>query len=180
MANLCERCKRPLSSLNGHASCPHCHLAAGECNLDIENPCHVCEGWTSKQWGKLRQSLVDARTKASNRGRQHWSSAFPRLGAWILSKAVSSTGSEIASQAGEDDFEDNTLVSTPEQQIVQVLVVQAQNEVTMATGMPMSAPSTPTAALSTAPLTPVAGPSTMDSLNPISAQLGARTHPVLV
>ena len=58
---------------------------------------------------------------------------------------------EIASQAGEDDFEDDTLVSTPELQVLQVLVVHAQNEVIMATGTPMSAPSTPTVALSTAP-----------------------------
>ena len=94
---------------------------------------------------------------------------------------VTSTGSgpasEIASQAGEDDFEDDTLVSTPEQQVMQVLVVQTQNEVTMAAGTPTTAPSTPTAALSTAPLTPVAGPSTMDSLNPIGAQLGAQVTP---
>ena len=130
MANVCERCKRSLSSHDDHASCPQCKMAAGECSLDLENPCNICWEWTSKQWGKLRRSLVDARARASQRGRQHWSAAFPRLEAWILSKPVSTSGSgpasEISSQAGEDDFEDNLLVSTPNQQFEQVLVVQAQ------------------------------------------------------
>ena len=45
---------------------------------------------------------------------------------------MSTSASEISSQAGEGDFEDNTLVSTPNQQVEQVLVVQAQNGVNMA------------------------------------------------
>ena len=81
---------------------------------------------------ELRRSLVDARARASQRGRQHWSAAFPRLEAWILSKPVSTSGSgpasEISSQAGEDDFEDNLLVSTPNKQFEQVLLVQAQKK----------------------------------------------------
>ena len=88
MANVCERCKRSMSSHDDHASCPQCRMAAGECSLDLENPCNFCGEWTSKQWGKLRRSLVDARARASQRGRQHWSAAFPRLEAWILSKLV--------------------------------------------------------------------------------------------
>ena len=82
--------------------------------------------------GELRWSLIDARARSCQRGRQHWSAAFPRLEAWILSKPVSTSASEISSQAGEGDFEDNTLVSTPNQQVEQVLVVQAQNGVNMA------------------------------------------------
>ena len=178
MANVCERCKRPMSSHDDHASCPQCRLAAGECNLDIENRCNICGEWTSKQWGKLRRSLVDARARASQQGRQHWSAAFLRLEAWILSRPVSASSSgptsEISSKAGEDDFEDNLLVSTPNQQVEQVLVVQAQNRVNRASGMATTAPSM---APSTAPLPLVAGPSTMDSFVPIGAELGAQDMP---
>ena len=125
MANVCERCKRSMSSHDNHASCPQCWMAAGECSLDSENPCTICEKWTRRQWGKLRRSLVDARARSCQRGRQHWSAAFPRL------------------EAGEGDFEDNILVSTPNQQVEQVLVVQAQNGVNMASGTATTAPSRP-------------------------------------
>ena len=118
--------------------------------------------------GELRRSLVDARARSCQRGRQHWLAAFPRLEAWILSKPVSTSASEISSQAGEGDFEDNILVSTPNQQVEQVLVVQAQNGVNMASGTATTAPSTATTAPSTAQLQ-VAGPSTME---PIVVQLG--------
>ena len=182
MANVCERCKRSMSSHDDHASCPHCRMAAGECNLNIENPSNICGGWTSKQWGKLRRSLVDARARASQRGRQHCSAAFPRLEAWILSKPVSASSSgpasEISSQAGEDDFEDNLLVSTSNPQVEQVLVVQAQNGVNMASGTATTAPSTATTAPSTAPLQ-LAGPSTMEPIVPIGVQLGQDTPSVI-
>ena len=125
--------------------------------------------------GELRRSLVDARARSCQRGRQHWSAAFPRLEAWILSKPVSTSASEISSQAGEGDFEDNTLVSTPNQQVEQVLVVQAQNGVNMASGTATTATSTATTAPSTAPLQ-VAGPSTME---PIVVQLGQDTPSVI-
>ena len=42
MANVCEPCKRSMSSHDDHASCPQCRMAAGECHLDIENPCNIC------------------------------------------------------------------------------------------------------------------------------------------
>ena len=117
MANVCEHWKRSMSSHDDHALCPQCRMAAGVCNLDIENPCSTCEGWTSKQWGKLRRSLVDARARASQRGRQHWTAAFPRLEALILSRPVSASSSgptsEISSQGGEGDFEENIPASTP-------------------------------------------------------------------
>ena len=157
MANVCERCKRFMSSHDNHASCRQCRMAAGECSLDSENPCTTCKVWTRRQWGKLRRSLIDARARSCQRGRQHWSAAFPRLEAWIQSKPASTSASEISSQAGEGDFEEDTLVGTPEQQVVQVLVVQAQN------------------GASTAPLQ-VAGPSTME---PIVEQLGQDTPSVI-
>ena len=129
MANVCERCKRSMSSHDDHASCPQCRMAAGECHLDIEKPCNICGGWTSKQWGKLRRSLVDARARASQRGRQHWTAAFPRLEAWIRPVSAS-----ISSLVGEGDFDDNLLVSTPNLLVEQVLVVQTQNGVNVGYG----------------------------------------------
>ena len=175
MANVCEHCKRSMSSHDNHASCPQCRMAAGECSLDSENPCTTCKVWTRRQWGKLRRSLIDARARSCQRGRQHWSAAFPRLKAWIQSKPASTSASEISSQAGEGDFEEDTLVGTPEQQVIQVFVVQAQNGANMASGTAITAPSTSTTAPSTAPLQ-VAGPSTME---PIVEQLGQDTPSVI-
>ena len=140
MANVCERCKHSMSIHDNHASCPQCRIAAGECTLDLDKPCGICANWTRRQWGKLRRSLIDARARSTQRGRQHWSAAFPRPETWILSKPVSTSASEISSQAGEEDFEDNVLVSTPNQQVEQVLVVQAQNGVNMASGTSTTAP----------------------------------------
>ena len=152
--------------------------------LDIENPCNICGGWTSKQWGKLRRNLVDPRARASQRGRQHWSAAFPRLEAWILSKPVSASGSgpasEISSLAGEGDFDDNLLVSTPSPLVQHVLVVQTQNRVNMASGTATTAPSTATTAPSTANLPLTAGPSTMETIVPIVAILGAQDTPGVI
>ena len=175
MANVCEHCKRSMSSHDNHASCPQCRRAAGECSLDSENPCTTCKVWTRRQWGKLRRSLIDARARSCQRGRRHWSAAFPRLEAWIQSKPASTSASEISSQAGEGDFEEDTLVGTPEQQVIQVFVVQAQNGANMASDTAITAPSTSTTAPSTAPLQ-VAGPSTME---PIVEQLGQDTPSVI-
>ena len=84
--------------------------------------------------------MIDARARAEQRGKQHWTVACPHVEAWILAKPVSTSASEISSQAGEGDFDDESLVGTPKQPEVQVLVVQSQNEANMATS------STPTAA----------------------------------
>ena len=40
-------------------------------------------GWTRKQWAKLRCSLIDARARAEQRGKQHWTVACPHVEAWI-------------------------------------------------------------------------------------------------
>ena len=99
-----------------------------------------------------------------------------------MSKPVSTSASEISSQAGEGDFEENILVSTPNQQAEQVLVVQAQNGVNMASGTATMAPSTATTASSTAPSTAplqVSGPSTMEPIVPIGVQLGQDTPSVI-
>ena len=96
--------------------------------------------------GETEEVLSGCQVRASQRWNPHLTAAFPRLEAWILSRPVSSTGSgpasEIASQAGIDDFEDFLLVSTPEQHVVQVLVVQAQNGANMASSTFITAPST--------------------------------------
>ena len=76
-------------------------------------------------------------------------------------------GGAASEISGDGAFEDNLLVSTPNQQVEQVLVVQAQNGVNMAT----TAPNMATTAPSTAPLQ-VAGHSTMEPIVPIGVQLG--------
>ena len=159
---------------------PACRMATGECHLDVHDPYTICGGWTSKQWGKLRRSLVDARARASQQGRQHWTAAFPRLEAWIMSRPVSASSSgpasEISSLVSGDDFDDNLLVSTPSPLVQQDLVVQTQNGVNMASGTATTAPSTAT----TAPLPLTAGPSTIESIVPIVAQLGAQDMPSVI
>ena len=113
MAKFCERCKHAMSAHDNHASCPQCRVAAGDCSVDPGNPCTICEGWTRKQWAKLRRSLIDARARMEHRGKQHWTVACPPVEAWILAKPASTSASEISSQAGEGDFVDERLVDTP-------------------------------------------------------------------
>ena len=122
MANLCERCEHAMSAHDNHASCPQRRVAAGDCSVDPGNPCSTCEGWTRKQWAKLRRSLIDARARAEQRGKQHSTVACPLVEAWILAKPASTSASEISSQAGEGDFDDERLVVTPKQHEVLVLV----------------------------------------------------------
>ena len=171
MANLCERCKHAMSAHDNHASCPQCRVAAGDCSVDPGNPCTTCEGWTRKQWAKLRRSLIDARARAEQRGKQHWTVACPHVEAWILAKPASTSASEISSQAGEGDFDDERLVDTPKQHEVQVLVVQSQNGANMATS------STPTAAGTTITAKSTAA-STAAYQEPIVEQLGQDTPSV--
>ena len=100
--------------------------------------------------GKLRRSLIDARARAEQRGKQHWTVACPHVEAWILAKPVSTSASEISSQAGEGDFDDESLVGTPKQPEAQVLVVQSQNEANMATSSTLTAAGTTMTAQSAA------------------------------
>ena len=179
MANLCEHCKHAMSAHDNHASCPQCRVAAGDCSVDPKNPCTTCEGWTRKQWARLRRSLIGARARAEQRGKQHWTVACPHVEAWILAKPVSTSASEISSQAGEGDFDDETLVDTPKQHEVQVLVVQSQNGANMATSSTTTAAGTTITAQSTAASTAafqVAGPSTKE---PIVEQVGQDTPSVI-
>ena len=112
----------------------------------------------------------------------HASCPRQRLEAWILSKPVSTSASEISSQAGKGDCEEYILVSTPNQQVEQVLVVQAQNGVNMASGMSTTDPSTAITAQSTAPSTAplqVAGSSTIELAVSIAEQVGQDTSSVI-
>ena len=163
---------------------------AGECNLNVDNPCSICGGWTSEQWSKLRRSLVDSRTRASQRRRQHWTSAFSQLEAWIISKPAPSAtssrpASEISSVVSGDDFNDRLLVSTSSPLAQQDLVVQVQNGVNMASGTATTAPSSTTTAPSTATTAPMAlplmaGPSTPSTIEPIVPIVALLTRPVLL
>ena len=126
-------------------------------------------------------SLVDARARASQRGKQHWTAAFPQLEAWIMSRpalSASSSGpaSEISSLVSGDDFSDRLLVGTSSPLAQQDLVVQTQNGVNMASGTATTAPSTAT----TAPLPLTPGPSTIEPIVPIVTPLGAQDTPSVI
>ena len=179
MANFWEHCKHAMSAHDNHASCPQCRVAAGDCSVDPKNPCTICEGWIRKQWARLRWSLIDARARAEQRGKQHWTVACPHVEAWILAKPVSTSASEISSQAEEGDFDDEILVDTPKQHEVQVLVVQSQNGANMSTSSTTTAAGTTITVKSMAASTAafqVAGPSTKE---PIVEQLGQDTPSVI-
>ena len=149
-------------------------MAAGDCSVDSGNPCTTCEGWTRKQWAKLRRSLIDARARAEQRGKQHWTVSCPHVEAWILAKPASTSASEISSQAGEGDFDDERLVDTAKQHEVQVLVVQSQNGAKMATSSTLTAAGTSITAGNTAASTA----STAACHEPIVVQLGQATPSV--
>ena len=118
---------------------------------------------------------MDARARASQRGRQHWTSAFSHLEAWIISKpapSATSSGpaSEIFSVVSGDDLSDRLLVSTSSPLAQQDLVVQIQNGINMASGTSTSAPARP---LTAGPSTP----STIEPIVPIVVPLGAQGTP---
>ena len=142
-------------------SCPLCRITAGECHVDVDNPCSICVKWTSKQWNSL---------------------GGPQLEAWIMSRpalSASSSGpaSEISSLVSGDVFSDRLLVSRSSPLAQQDLVIQTQNGVNMVSGTATTAPSTATTAPSTAPLPLTAGPSIIE---PIVAPLGAQDTPSVI
>ena len=116
---------------------------------------------------------MDARARTSQRGRQHWTSAFSHLEAWIISKpapSATSSGpaSEISSVVSGDDLSDRLLVSTSSR-LVQVRDT-VQNGVNMASSTATTVPARPL----------TAGPSTMSTIElivPIVVPLGAQGTP---
>ena len=131
---------------------------------------YLCE-LDSKTVGETEKVLSRRQSEILPTGEAALVGSLPSTQAWILSKPVSTSASEISSQAGEGDFEENVLASTPNQQDEQVLLVQAQNGVNMASGTSTTVPST-------APLQ-VAGPSTMEPTVPIGEQLDHDTPSVI-
>ena len=148
MANVCERCKRSMSSHGDHASCPQCRISAGESCLDLENLCNFFFVGMDFQTVGETEKVLGGRQSGSQPARETALGLQPSLDSkhGFLSKPVSASGSgptsEISSHSGEDDLEDNLLVSTPNQQFEPALVVQAQNGVNMASGTATTAPST--------------------------------------
>ena len=86
MAIECIRCRRSRPSFDDHKLCTQCRVAAGQCLLDTSNPCSVCEVWPVKTWNKLRKALGDAKTRAVQQGKLHWTSAFSQIEAWITNR----------------------------------------------------------------------------------------------
>ena len=109
-------------------------MAAGVCLLDSGNPCDVCENWPVKIWNKLRKALADAKTKAGQRGKPYWTSAFSHIEPWVTrstaSVAASEPGSDFTSLADSEHLlpTGETNVST-EESIVQDLEVHDNIEV---------------------------------------------------
>ena len=128
VSNVCDRCRRSRPSFDDHASCPQCRVAAGICSVDVSNPCTICENWTTRTWNKLRKSLVDARLRTTQRGRQHCTAAFPYIKAWITTKPASAAttsepGSEISFVDSGDDLSEK-LVTSMTGHLIEDLVVQ--------------------------------------------------------
>ena len=127
MTNACSRCRRSTPSYDDHDLCPQCRIAVGVCNVDVSNPFLTCLRWNTRTWCSLRKSLVDPRLRATQRGKQHWSSAFPHLEAWLASRpasAASEPGSEVSSMMGSRD----EVISTTGR-LAEDLVVQGTNGV---------------------------------------------------
>ena len=127
MGKLCDHCSLVSPVWDDHPMCVKCSLSAGICNLDIHNPCWICQSWWTITWGKLRKSLRDARQKSVKRETQHWSCNVPALLLWMDS---ASTSSELISETGsiaEADLRDVDLdlaAVTAPTQVVEVSVHQ--------------------------------------------------------
>ena len=110
MGKLCDRCSLVILVWDDHPTCVKCRLAAGICTLDIHNPCLICQSWSMITWGKLRQSLRDARQKSVKRGTLHCSCKVPTLLTWVDSASssldfISETGSISDSDLRDVDLE---------------------------------------------------------------------------
>ena len=128
MEKLCDRCSLVRDD---HPMCVECRLSAGICNVDIHNPCLICQSWLTITWGKLWKSLRDARQKSVKRGTQHWSCNIPSLLVWMDS---ASTSSDLLSETGsiaDSDLRDVDLdlaAVTAPTQVVEVSVHQGSFE----------------------------------------------------
>ena len=98
MTNTCSRYRHSKPAYDDHDLCPQCRIAAGVCNVDVSNPCLTCLRWTTRTCYWLSKFLVDARLRAVQRGKQHWSSDIPHLEAWLTSRPASTATSEPGSE----------------------------------------------------------------------------------
>ena len=103
MANLCERCKRSMTSHDDQASCPLCRLAAGECSLDLGNPCNIYREWTSNNGGTQKIfGGCQRREPASEGDSTGLQSSFDLKRGYLSRPGLASSSgptSEISSQA---------------------------------------------------------------------------------
>ena len=138
MGKHCSSCRQAYPSFNDHVTCGHCHFAAGICRLDTLNPCQTCKSWSSRNWGKLRKSVWDARTKAASRGARHWTCTVSALETWLEHTSTSSgllsvVGSIADSEIRNLGFIDNFInVGDGTVMVVEVSVHQGPVGVTSA------------------------------------------------
>ena len=155
----CSRCRRSTPAYDDHDLCPQCGIAGGV--------------WTTRTWHRLRKSLVDTRLRAVQRGKQHWSSAFPHLEAWLTSRpastAASEPGSEVSSMMGSRDEIFSTTGPLAED-----LVVQGNNGVSY--NMADAHESLPNTVAAT-PLSGAATQLTKSTIQPIVVQLSIQDTP---
>ena len=61
-------CRLVIPAWDDHPTCVKCRFSAGNCSVDIHNPCSICQSWSLITWWKLRKSLRGARQKSTKRG----------------------------------------------------------------------------------------------------------------
>ena len=103
MGKHCDRCSLVILTWDDHPTCVKCRSSAGIGTLDINNPCSICESWSTITWGKLRKSLRKARQKSVKRGTQHWSCNVPPL---LTCMDSASTSSDLISETGLITYSD--------------------------------------------------------------------------
>ena len=135
MGKLCDCCSQTIPVWDDHLMCVKCRFAAGICTLDTNNPCSICESWSTCPWDKLRKSLRDARQKAVYRGTHHWTCNFPAFSSWMDSASTSSERISETGSLADLDIKDVDLVSAivkAHWQATEVSVHQGPAEVTSA------------------------------------------------
>ena len=60
--------------------------AVGCCDLDMDNPCKVCQSWSLDQWIRHQRLLFNAGSKSMKEGKPHWTYAFLFLHEWLDSQ----------------------------------------------------------------------------------------------
>ena len=173
MPNDFNRCRRPRPSFDDHEG----RVAAGICLLDTSNPCSVCENWPVQTWNKLRKALADARTKANQRGKTYWTSAFSQIEAWITRCMASIAGSDFSSLADSESSAKQNL-GTEGSIVGDLKVHEIERNAKMAdlTRAPLAHQVTPMAHLETIEA-PMAHPDTIEAPR---AHIKAPTAPIEV